>query len=126
MADELVPSHFTWHVWLACQSGAPMLHVQENGGRTRTDSSALRAHLDTLLLTHYGLKWNAAFSLPNGQVYKHLNNAYRQHLDLLDDLPQSPVQRLASAARDLLQPSESLKHRQQRALMFDEGHLAVV
>lgn len=84
--------------------------VQRAASRTRKETSKLRGHLETLLLSNYGLRWNMAKDLAPGAVYSAINTAYRQHLDSIIDMDDAkqparmdPLQRAASLLRGVLE-----------------------
>lgn len=76
--------------------------LQNKASRTRNQRTKLRTHVETLLLTNYGLKWNMAQGLAPGQVYVTINEAFKRHLDELEQMPASPMQRAASLVRAVL------------------------
>ena len=79
--------------------------MQEAVTSTRKQRARLRDHTETLLLKACGMKWNMARGLPPGAAYATMNEAFRRHLDQLEQMQsrsQSPMQQAASIMKGLL------------------------
>lgn len=78
--------------------------VQESASRLRNQRTQLRTHMETLLLTAYGLKWNLAKQLGPGDVYGAIHRACREHLESIEaQSPHPPLKQAASMLRDVLE-----------------------